>query len=111
MLCGMPSDLAQHIAATAMVDSHEHLKGEREFVEQGPDVLRTLFNHYVQTDLRTAGATQAAIERAADSSDGDVEARFEGIREAWGRARHTGYGEAVRLTAKLVYGMDDTASP
>ncbi|MCC7145969.1 MAG: amidohydrolase family protein [Phycisphaeraceae bacterium] len=99
------SDLAQHIQQTPLVDSHEHLKSEQEYVAHGPDVLRALFNHYMATDLRTAGATQEDIDRAADATNSDIEARFAGIRPAWEKAQYTGYGQAVKLTAELVYGM------
>lgn len=107
----MPTDLARHIQTTPLVDTHEHQRPQQEFIDQGPDVLRTLFHHYLHTDLRTAGASQAAIERAANSADPDVEARFEGVREAWSRCRHTGYGQAVSCTPKLVYGLDALTLP
>jgi len=35
------SDLAQHIQITRLVDSHEHMVKEDEYVNNGPDVLST----------------------------------------------------------------------
>jgi len=101
------TDLAQHIQATALMDTHEHLLKEREYVEGGPDVLNDLFNNYVTADLVVAGASGEAIRRLLDANDPDLAGRFRGIQSAWEKCQHTGYGEAVRLIAKHAYGMDD----
>ena len=103
----MSTDLAFHIQATRMVDSHEHLRGEAEYVEQGPDILQSLFENYVPADLVVAGASQSAVDALLDGSNPDLRARLAGVEQAWAAVRHTGYGEAVRLIAKLVYGMDE----
>ncbi len=103
----MATDLMHHIQETPLIDTHEHLHKEREYTENGPDVLRDLFDNYVTADLVVAGATPEAIERLIDSSDPDLGARFAGVRDAWARCKHTGYGEAVRSIAKHVYDMDE----
>src|SRR5262245_55104393 len=102
----MMTDLSQHIRATTMMDTHEHLRKEAEYTEQGPDVLQDLFGNYVAADLIVAGATQAAVDKLLDASNPDIEARWSGIRAAWEYCQYTGYGEAVRLIAKSAYGMD-----
>jgi uncharacterized protein len=101
------NNLATHIQQTRLVDTHEHMRDERTYLEQGPDVLQDLFNNYIEADLEVAGASQAAIDRLLDASDPDIAGRFSGIREAWERCRHTGYGEAVRLIARLVYDIEE----
>jgi len=101
------TDLEQHIDTLPLIDTHEHLKKEADYVEDGPDVLLDIFDHYVQADLAVAGATSEALKRLQDKSDEDVAGRFAGIREAWERCKHTGYGEGVRLTANRAYGMDE----
>lgn len=105
----MPTtDLALHIQHTPMVDTHEHLNKEAEWVENGPaDVLQDLFGNYVPADFVSAGASPEAMKRLMDASDPDVEGRFAGVREAWEAIRFTGYGEAVRLLARHVYGMEE----
>jgi uncharacterized protein len=103
----MPTDLALHIRNTLMVDTHEHLHKEAEWVEKGPaDVLQDLFGNYVPADFLSAGALPEAVNRLTNASDPDLEARFVGVREAWEAIQFTGYGEAVRLLARHVYGMD-----
>ena len=102
----MYNDLTHHIQETALVDTHEHLRKEPDWVDEGPDILQDLFGNYVPADLHTAGASPAAMKRLMDGSDADVAGRFEGIREAWEATQFTGYGEAVRLIARHVYGID-----
>jgi hypothetical protein len=101
------SDLARHIQETRLIDTHEHMNTEDDFVERGPDILQDLFDNYVKADLVVAGASPAAAERLVDASDPDLRARFVGVRAAWEQCRHTGYGEAVRLIARRVYGMEE----
>lgn len=101
------NDLAAFIQSTPLVDSHEHLNSEQIFLNPGPDVLQDLFDNYVTADLAVAGATAEAIKRLIDKYDSDVEARLAGVQTAWARCRHTGYGEAVGLIARLVYGMEE----
>src|SRR3954468_18119960 len=103
----MPSDLAQFIQQTPMVDSHEHMRKENEYLEQGPDLLQSLFQNYVPADLIVAGADPKAVEALMDANNPDLKARFSGVQKAWELVRHTGYGEAVRLIAKLCYDIDE----
>jgi uncharacterized protein len=100
------TDLAEHIHALRMIDTHEHLNKEPDFIQYGPDILQDLFDNYVQADLIVAGATEAAVRRLLDAADPDLRARFAGVRTAWERCRHTGYGEAVRLIARRAYDME-----
>jgi hypothetical protein len=103
------SDLAAHIAATRMIDTHEHMRSEQSYLEDGPDLLQDLFDNYIAADLLVAGASEDAIRRLNNASDPDLAGRFAGIREAWDRCRHTGYGEAVRLIGRQIYGIEEIA--
>ncbi|MBZ0301115.1 MAG: amidohydrolase [Anaerolineae bacterium] len=101
------TNLAQHIQETPLIDTHEHLRSEQEYVEHGPDVLADLFGNYISGDLITAGATQQAVEALVDSNNPDIKARWEGVKAAWEVCQWTGYGEAVRLIAQDVYSLDE----
>ena len=103
----MSTDLAHHIQATPLVDTHEHLEKEHTWLESNHDILQDLLGNYVTADLRTAGASPEAMKRLMDASSPDIAARFEGIRAPWEAAQFTGYGEAVRLIAEHVYGLDE----
>jgi predicted TIM-barrel fold metal-dependent hydrolase len=101
------TDLAVFVAETPLADTHEHMKREAVHVNEPPDVLCTLFDHYVVADLRVAGADPAALTRLTDATDPDVVGRFLGVRAAWEATRHTGYGDAVRRTAQRVFDLDE----
>lgn len=103
----MPTALAEHVAHTPLADTHEHLKMEHEWVDNGGDVLVDLFGHYVPADLISAGADPQAVGRLTDPSEPDVAARFAAVREAWELIRHTGYGEAVRRVGRTFYDLDE----
>jgi hypothetical protein len=119
------TDLGLEIESLALVDTHEHLLPEdqwagdnakliEQLIEAGrprwgddrPDILQDLFLNYVPSDLEVAGASKEALQRLFDPAAGDIELRFAGIRDAWEATQHTGYGEAVRLIASKVYGLD-----
>lgn len=99
--------LADHIQGLTLIDTHEHLRKEAEYTEDGPDVLCDLFENYVTTDLAVAGASHSVMSALLDRTNPDIEARWNGIKRAWDRCHYTGYGEAVRLIAKEAYGMEE----
>ena len=105
----MATDLTHHIQSIRLVDTHEHMRRENDWVENGPDILQDLFGNYVPADLVTAGASPEAMRDLMDASK-DIASRFEGIREAWEATQFTGYGEAVSLIAKHIYGLDELTS-
>lgn len=106
------TDLADHIQATPLADTHEHLHKEAQYASDGPDVLEDLFaKNYIVADLVVAGATPEAAERLRDSRDPDIEARWNGVKDAWQYCQHTGYGQAVRMIARHVYGMEEITLP
>jgi hypothetical protein len=101
-------DLEREIRELALVDTHEHLQAEQEWVADNPqllqglremapeldwddvrfDVLHDLFLNYVPSDLLVAGATQAELGRLFNPSAGDLESRFAGIRCVGGDPAH-----------------------
>ena len=102
------TELSQFIEDAIVIDTHEHMRKENEWVEGGPrDVLEDLFRHYVNGDLACAGAPPQVMERLLDGADPDVEGRWAAIEPAWRAIQHTGYGETVRLKAAHVYGIDE----
>ena len=105
----MFSDLSHHIQSIRLVDTHEHMRRENEWVENGPDILQDLFGNYVPADLITAGATPEAMKDLMDPTK-DIIKRFEAIQDAWEATQFTGYGEAVSLIAKHIYGLDELSA-
>lgn len=107
----MSTELAHFIQSTPLCDTHEHLGSEERYVNEGPDLLQSLFENYLTADLIVAGAPQAAVTTLLDKQNPDVRGRFAGIQAAWEAVQYTGYGEAVRLIAREVYGMEEITGP
>jgi predicted TIM-barrel fold metal-dependent hydrolase len=120
------TDLSLEISSIVLVDTHEHLypedqwaggngkliemlqqAGERVWGDDRPDILQDLFLNYAPSDLEVAGASRDAIASLFDPTAGDIESRFSGISAAWDATKHTGYGAAVRLIAREIYGLDE----
>lgn len=114
------SDLHEFIHSFPLVDTHEHLFSEEEYLRLKPDILSVLFSHYLQHDLVCSGAsfepdTEGCLAGASAgeagsetrSADETLDARFRRVEEGWKRSAHTGFGEAARLTAERVYGITD----
>ena len=101
------TDIATVIQQTPLVDTHEHMRREQAYLDERPDILCQLFQNYVHADLYVAGASQEAINKLHDPTDPDVAARFAPVQEAWVRVQHTGYGEAVRIMAQDLYGIEE----
>jgi predicted TIM-barrel fold metal-dependent hydrolase len=103
----MPSEIADHIANVAVIDTHSHQAGD--FAWEGPnapDILSDLFGWYISSDLIIAGASPESVARLQDISDEDLEGRFAGVAAAWTMAQFTGYGEAVRIAARDLYEIE-----
>ncbi len=108
----MPSDLSEHIESIRVIDTHSHMQSDIQWEESGPrDVLVDLFGMYSQHDLVIAGATPAAVARLLDGADPDIEGRFDAVADAWRAMQFTGYGEAVRIVASQIYGMEEISGP
>ncbi len=101
------TDLADFIRTTPLCSTHEHLDSESTYTENPPDILRNLFYNYVPADLIVAGADADAVEALIDSSNPDIRGRFQAVQKAWEAVRFTGYGEAVRIIARQIYGIDE----
>ncbi len=104
----MPNDLAEHVQAIRVIDTHSHMQSDLQWEENGPrDVLEDLFGMYSRDDLIVAGATPAAVEGLLDGADPDIEGRFDAVADAWRAMQFTGYGEVVRIVASQLYGMEE----
>ncbi len=103
----MSTDLHRHIQQTKMSDTHQHLLSEQEWIQGKPDILTDLFEYLIRTDMVVAGAPQADIDALRDKENPDIARRFRAIEPVWNVSKFTGFGEAVRLAAKHLYGLDE----
>ncbi|MCC7204087.1 MAG: amidohydrolase family protein [Phycisphaeraceae bacterium] len=101
------TDLEYLIHHSPLCDTHEHLRTEKQYVEQGPDVAQGVFSHYIRDDLRTAGLSEEDLKRLDDASNPDLEARLAPVLRVWPHCRNTGYGEAVSYLALEFLGVEE----
>ena len=105
-------ELAALVAVTPLADTHEHLPDEDERLrgEQFPcDDWSVLLSHYLNSDLLTAGMPQVELDRFLGRTL-DPLAKWALIAPWWPAVKHTGYGRAVRLAVRELYGADDLSA-
>ena len=86
-----------------LFDSHEHFWDERERTST-PFDLFSLVNDYVISDLTSAGLTPEAGKIVRDIN-APVDVRWRAFEPFWQHARFTGYGQALRLAIRELFGV------
>ncbi|MCW5978531.1 MAG: amidohydrolase family protein [Bryobacteraceae bacterium] len=88
-----------------VVNTHEHIIPEAERTSQPVDFF-TLAGHYAINDVISAGLPAETATRAGISP---VE-RFQAFEPYWKHARFTGYGQALRIAIRDIYGFDEISA-
>ena len=101
------TDLALHIQATPLADTHEHQPREDEYLKDPPDLLKELFGNYMASDLVAAGLPMRDASRLTNVKDPDIEGRFKAAQRAIEACKYTGYGQGTRWLAKELYGVEE----
>ncbi len=96
--------LLEYIGGLQIVDTHEHLPMEVDRPKE-TDVLSEWLAHYFSNDLVSAGLSADALETVQDSSQ-DLLMRWKVVEPYWHVARFTGYGRALDLAARDLYGIN-----
>ncbi|MGI6368671.1 MAG: amidohydrolase family protein [Anaerolineae bacterium] len=97
--------IAGYIDGLHIVDTHEHLPGTEADRNTHTDVLEEYLYHYMSSDLRSAGLSMAELAFARNHHKPLME-RWAVIEQAWEHSRHTGYGRALDLSVRRLYGID-----
>ncbi len=107
--------LADRVARTPMVDTHEHLIEEADRLRGGGqprvpcDDWALLFTHYLDSDLRTSGMSRADWDRFT-SPDEDATSKWSLLAPYWPLVKHTGYAQAVRIAIRQLYGVSELST-
>ncbi|MBX7257176.1 MAG: amidohydrolase family protein [Candidatus Hydrogenedentes bacterium] len=110
----MSNEIEKLIQQTPFVDTHEHLWDERTRLDAAndsgersvPSDIATLFFHYADADLVSAGLTPEDRAKALNSQT-DVDEKWRILGPAYARTRYTGYLQNVRESVRLLFGEDD----
>jgi predicted TIM-barrel fold metal-dependent hydrolase len=105
---GFREDLAALVARTPIADTHEHLPDEDERLKGEKiacDDWSLLFSHYIDSDLVAAGMTGEDRDRLL-ARDGDPIKKWKILEPWWPAVKSTGYGRAVRIAMRDLYGIN-----
>jgi predicted TIM-barrel fold metal-dependent hydrolase len=102
--------IEQRVESTPIVDTHEHLLEEEQRLKGTHRRIRAndwscLLSHYLDADLATCGMPRKAQE-ALFASETDPSRKWSLLEPYWPRVRHTGYGQAVEIAMRRLYGID-----
>lgn len=100
--------VSKAIDSLDLISTHEHLPSEVERLATKPDFF-TLADHYAFSDVISAGLTQDAAKLVADASK-PVSERWAAFEPYWKSARLTGYGRALRIAIRDIYGVDEISA-
>jgi len=96
---------------TPFIDTHEHLVEEKERLEGSSGRVKCddwsfVLSHYLDSDLTAAGMPAESYRRFFSAKTDPIE-KWRIIEPYWPAVKHTGYGLAVRIAFKELYGVDE----
>jgi len=97
-------EIFEYVKTLEVFDTHEHIELPSDY--DGPrDVLADWLAHYLSSDFISAGMTGAQMDRVRDAKLPLME-RYAIAEPYFDVCRYTGYGQAIDLSAKLLYDID-----
>ena len=96
--------LRDYVFDLDIIDTHEHVPGREAARDMRTDVLAEYLAHYFSCDLVSAGLEPAQLQAARDASK-PLAKRWALVEPFWDAARNTGYGRALDLAARDLYGF------
>jgi Predicted metal-dependent hydrolase of the TIM-barrel fold len=89
-----------------VIDTHEHLSWNGDNINPSDaDVLAEYLIHYMSSDIRSAGLSNADFEKVVNRET-DIMERWNIVEPYWEFARYTGYGRALDIAVKGIYGIN-----
>jgi predicted TIM-barrel fold metal-dependent hydrolase len=102
---GLSKELREYLDGIRMVDTHEHLDMEEEFIREPADFGR-LFLHYANCDLISAGCPPGAIHQLQEERNLSPSEKWQLIEPYWNYMRGTGYGRCLEIAIRDLYDVD-----
>ena len=102
---GFLAELKQRVDSTLMVDSHEHLPDEAARLAERKSCL-CLFRWYLGDDFVSAGLEGDIDALCGVTEKDDLVGAWRQLEPYWNAVKNTGYGNAVQITLKELYGID-----
>jgi glucuronate isomerase len=87
------------------VNTHEHIIPEQERIAKRVDFF-SLAQHYFFNDMVSAGLSGESL-KLVSNRDAPTAERWRAYEPYWKAARLTGYGQALRITIRDIYGVEE----
>lgn len=97
-------EIFDYVKDLKIIDTHEHLPCLEGAREKDTDVLKEYLTHYFSRDLISAGLKIDDYEKVINNKLPLME-RWKLVKPYWEIARYTGYGRALDISAKALYGV------
>jgi hypothetical protein len=102
--------ILEYVNGLEIIDTHEHLPRQEEvwlekYRRQGGDVFTEYLSHYFSCDLVSAGLSRTDLQRVTTTNLPVME-KWQILEPYWNVAHHTGYGRALDLAVRGIYGID-----
>ncbi len=100
---------------TPFIDTHEHLPEEKERLSGQPYLefkcndWTKVFAGYINSDMLTAGMSQETYDKFF-SPNVDPLSKWSLLEPYWPAIKNSGYGQAVSIAIKELYGVDELSS-
>ena len=98
-------EVFDYVKTLKIIDTHEHLPVTEEAREKDTDVLKEYLQHYFNRDLISAGLSQQDFQKVINNKL-PIKERWRLVEPYWEAARHTGYGRALDISVKELYGIE-----
>jgi predicted TIM-barrel fold metal-dependent hydrolase len=101
--------LLAEVERLEIADTHEHFFEEKERVAQHVDFFSIVQGAYTMSDLISAGMPADASRLLRDEKAPEAE-RWRAFEPHWKLARFTGYGQALRIAMRDLYGVGEISA-
>ncbi|MBD3308157.1 amidohydrolase family protein, partial [candidate division KSB3 bacterium] len=102
--------ILEYVNTLEIIDTHEHLPCSetvwlQEYQDNGGDVFKEYLKHYFPSDLVSAGLPERELNTIM-TSDLPVPDKWARLKSYWEVARYTGYGRALDIAVRGIYGIE-----
>ena len=106
ILSKLAQDLYEEISELSIIDAHEHLVAEEDYLALNYSGLN-MFAGYIWRDLASAGLSPEFVATMRDGGDQPVEEWWPIIKPYWEYVKNGSYARALRITAKDIFGIEE----
>jgi predicted TIM-barrel fold metal-dependent hydrolase len=107
--------ILEKIYSTPLIDTHEHLYDEvtrttgGNYIEGKCNDWTIILNHYLDSDMLSAGMSKEDYTRFFEFGPSPLE-KWKILEPWWLYVRNTGYGKAVEITLRDLYGISELSA-